>query len=95
MTEVSVALLEYRRKVGLGFEPDFLREAIRVMSEQLMELEVGQQTGAGRYERSEARTTYRTGYRERTWATRVGEIPLRPMNCFTSERIAALPSSES
>ena len=25
----------------------------------------------------------------------VGEMPLRPMNCFTSARIAALPSSES
>ena len=38
---------------------------------------MSQQTGAGRYKRSEARTTYRNGYRERLWATRVGEIPLR------------------
>ena len=35
MTEVSVALLESLRKMGLCLEPDFLREAIRVMSEQL------------------------------------------------------------
>src|SRR5262249_16789012 len=48
-----------------------------VMSEQLMELEVSQQAGAGRYERTEQRSTYRNGYRERTWQTRVGEIPLR------------------
>src|SRR5690348_4613308 len=74
---VSVALLEYLRKVGLGLEPDFLREAIRVLSEALMELEVSQKTGAERYAGSDARTTYRNGYRERTWATRAGEIPLR------------------
>lgn len=75
--DVSVALLDYLRKVGLGLEPDFLREAIRVMSEVLMELEVSAQAGAERYERRAERTTYRNGYRERTWATRVGEIPLR------------------
>jgi putative transposase len=75
--EVSVALLEYLRKLGLGLEPDFLREAIRVLSAALMEVEVSQQASAERYARSETRTTYRNGYRERTWATRVGEIPLR------------------
>src|SRR5690348_10542769 len=74
---LSVALLDYLRKVGLGLEPDFLREAIRVMSEALMELEVSQKAGAERYERRAERMTYRNGYRERLWATRVGEIPLR------------------
>jgi putative transposase len=75
--EVSVALLEYVRKVGLGLAPDVLREAIRVMSEALMELEVSQKAGAERDARKDTRTTYRNGYRERTWATRAGEIPLR------------------
>jgi transposase-like protein len=74
---VSVALLEYVRKVGLGLEPDFLREAVRVLSEALMEVEVSQQVGADRYARSQTRTTYRNGYRERTWNTRVGDIALR------------------
>ncbi len=76
MTDPSKALLEYLRKVGMGLQPDFLREAIRVMSDLLMELEVSQQIGAERYERSEKRTTQRNGYRERTWETRVGEIDL-------------------
>lgn len=75
--EMSVALLEYLRKVGLGLEPDFLREAIRVMSEALMEVEVSQKAGAQRYARTDTRTTYRNGYRERTWSTRVGDIGLR------------------
>ena len=64
---VSVALLTYVRKVGLGLglglglEPDFLREAVRVLGEALMEVEVevevSQQTGAERYARSPTRTT--------------------------------------
>src|SRR5262249_2154050 len=74
---VSAALLEYLRKVGLGLDPDCLREAIRVMSEQLKALEVGKQTGAGRDERSAERATYRTGYRERAGRTRGGEIGWR------------------
>jgi putative transposase len=74
---VSVALLEYLRKVGLGLEPDFLREAIQVLSAALMEVEVRAKAGAERYERSAERTTYRNGYRERTWQTRVGDIALR------------------
>jgi putative transposase len=76
MTDPSKALLEYLRKVGQGLQPDFLREAIRVMSDLLMELEVSQQIGAERYEQSSKRTTQRNGYRERTWVTRVGEIDL-------------------
>src|SRR5262245_45192066 len=73
--EVSVALLEYLRKVGLGLEPDFVREAIRVRSEALMEREVSHKAGAARYERSGERTTSRNGYRLRTRATRVGGRP--------------------
>jgi putative transposase len=76
MTDPSEALLEYLRKVGMGLQPDFLREAIRVMSELLMDLEARGQIGAERYEGSDKRTTQRNGYRERPWETRVGEIDL-------------------
>jgi transposase-like protein len=61
MTDPSKALLDYLRKVGMGLQPDFLREAIRVMSELLMDLEARGQIGAERYERSEKRTTRRNG----------------------------------
>jgi hypothetical protein len=54
--EVSVALLEYVRKVGLGLEPDCLREAIRVMRALLMEVEVSQKAGGERYERTTERS---------------------------------------
>lgn len=77
MTEVTMPLLDYLRKAGYELDGDFLREGIRVLTEALMEAEVSQQIGAGRHERSSGRTTYRNGYREREWQTRVGEIGLR------------------
>jgi transposase-like protein len=77
MTEPIVALQEYLRNVGMELDGDFLREGISVLTRLLMELEVSQQIGAERYQRSEKRQAYRNGYRERPWETRVGEIPLR------------------
>ena len=77
MMTPTEAILAYLRQVDAGLDPDFLREAVRVMSAMLMEIEVKQQIGADRYERTEERTTYRNGYRDRDWQTRVGEIPLR------------------
>lgn len=77
MPDPTDTILAYLRKVGAGLDPDFLREAVRVMSALLMEIEVKQQIGADRYERTEERTTYRNGYRDRAWSTRVGEIPLK------------------
>lgn len=77
MADPSDAILAYLRHVGAGLDPDFLREAVRVMSALLMEIEVKQQIGADRYERTEERTTYRNGYRERDWQTRVGDVPLK------------------
>lgn len=77
MPDPSTTVLDYLRKLSTGLDPDFLREAVRVMSELLMEIEVKEQIGAERYQRSEQRSTYRNGYRDRLWQTRVGEIPLR------------------
>lgn len=76
MTNATIALTEYLRKLGLDQDKDFLQESVRKMSQMLMELEVGQQTGAARHERTAERKTYRNGYRERSWETRVGEINL-------------------
>jgi putative transposase len=41
-----------------------------------MDVEVTQLVGAGLHERSETRLTYRNGYWEREWDTRVGTIEL-------------------
>lgn len=77
MTGPTVALLELLRKTGLELDSDFLREGIAVLTRLLMEMEVSEQIGAERYQRSEERQGQRNGYRERVWETRVGEIPVR------------------
>src|SRR5512133_4405146 len=55
---------------------DFLRESLRWVVEQLMEVEVSELIGAERGERSRERLTHRNGYRQRAWQTRAGEIEL-------------------
>jgi transposase-like protein len=77
MTELSVALAEYLGKAGVEWNGDLLREGLTLLLQVLMEQEVSHQIGAGRYERSAERETYRNGFREGMWETRVGEIPLR------------------
>src|SRR5690606_4774568 len=74
-TDIRIALQELLDKSGADI--DFLREALRVLTQELIELEVSRQIGAERHERSAERVTYRNGYRERAWDTRVGTIDLR------------------
>ncbi len=76
MTDPTIALKEYLINIGLDDDADFLRQGVELLSQMLMELEVEQQIGAGKHERTPERSTYRNGYRERTWETRVGEIEL-------------------
>ena len=75
--EMRTALLELLRKAERERDADFLREGVRVLSQALLELEVTQQVGAERHERTAERTGQRNGYRERAWDTRVGTLELR------------------
>lgn len=78
MANYSMAFLDALRKAGMDGDIDFLRESVKIMAEALMEMEAAEKVGAGRYQRSGARTNSRNGYRPvRPWKTRVGEIPLR------------------
>ena len=56
---------------------DFVRESLRWVVEQLMEVEVSQLIGAELGERTPDRATHRNGYRPRRWDTRAGEIELQ------------------
>jgi putative transposase len=58
-------------------DSDVLKEGVQVLAQALMESEVSAQIGAWSYERSSARTAYRSGYRTRTWDTRVGTLELK------------------
>jgi len=77
MTNPTIALMEYMRKLNQDQDGDVLREMVRVLTQMVMEMEVEQKIGAERYERTPERKNRRNGYREREWHTRVGEIPLR------------------
>lgn len=77
MTEPTVALLELLRNTGVDLDGDFLRDGIALLVQLLMGMEVSEQVRAERYQRSEDRQTHRNGYRDRSWETRVGEIPVR------------------
>ena len=46
------------------------------MLREIMEAEVAELAGGERYERSEERSSYRNGYRERRFDTRVGSLEL-------------------
>ena len=69
-------LLELLRKGGMDGDVDFLREALRVVVEGIMDAEVSSRIGAEYGERSPERVTQRNGYRSRAWDTRVGTMDL-------------------
>jgi len=70
-------LLGLLRKGVEEADVDFLREALRVMVEAIMDADVSSQIGAQYAERSSSRLTHRNGYRPRPWDTRVGSMELR------------------
>jgi transposase-like protein len=74
MTDDRIALRELLEK---GSDATFLREMIGFAAQRLMELEVGEVTGAAHGERSLDRLVQRNGYRDRDWQTRVGTVELR------------------
>src|SRR5919201_1180931 len=74
--ELRMALVDVLRKAGVE-QADVLREGVRVLAQELMELEMAEQLRAERHERTAERTGYRNGYRERPWDTRVGTIELQ------------------
>ncbi len=63
--------------VLLDEHADVIREAVKAVCAELMELEVSELIGAERGERRpQDRATHRNGYRARRWDTRAGEIEL-------------------
>jgi transposase-like protein len=74
---LRMALEDLVRKAELGKDVDFLKEGVRVLAQALMELELSQQLGAERHERTDERRGYRNGHRDREWDTRVGTLELQ------------------
>ena len=69
------ALLEWQAEVALYCQGDLragAREHLRWLMERTMETELTQRLGASRYGRSDTRTDWRNGYRERDLVTEMG-----------------------
>jgi putative transposase len=77
MANPRMSLLQLLDKADAGADPEFLRNGVRLLAQELMDAEVTQLVGAAPYERSETRSTSRNGYRDREWDTRVGTVDLQ------------------
>jgi putative transposase len=71
------ALNELLDALRAGGDLDVVREALALVLQALIEAEAAQQIGAGRYERSAARTTHRNGSRGRLLSTKAGDVELK------------------
>src|SRR5215472_226594 len=81
MTDESMPLLELLQKRGGG---DFLKELAEAVLQRLMEFEAEGLIGAGRWERSDARTTQRNGYRDRALTPGSARSSCAFPNCGTA-----------
>jgi putative transposase len=70
---VSSELLEAFR-AGEGV--DLIRESVRLVMQDLIEVDVAEQIGADRYERTDTRTTQRNGSRSKLISTQAGDVEL-------------------
>jgi putative transposase len=60
-----------------GDGADLVRDAVRLVLQELIELEAAEVIGAGRYERTETRRTERNGHRPRLLSTQAGDVELK------------------
>ena len=77
MASLRMTLLDLLNKSEQGADPNFLRDGVRLLAQELMDAEVTDLVGAEPHERTAGRTTYRNGYRDREWDTRVGTLELQ------------------
>lgn len=75
LSDVATAQLWETFRSGGGAE--LIRDAVRLVLQELIEAEAAEAIGAGRYERSETRTNERNGHRARLLATQAGDVELR------------------
>ena len=74
---------------------DLVRDAVRLVMQELIEVEAAETIGAQRYERTETRTTERNGSRPRLLATRPATSSCASPPWPSSTRRAILTSSPS
>ena len=75
-TKNSMTVGELVGKILGEGNPDFLKQSLMALVDQIMSVEVEHLIGAGKHKRTDARTNQRNGTRDRRWDTRVGTIDL-------------------
>ena len=75
------ALSELRAAIDVGQGGDLIRHLAEWGLQQLIEAEAAEKIGAGRYERTDARTTERSGHRPRVLSTKAGDLSLKIPSC--------------
>ena len=70
------ALTDLLDALRSGGDLDFMREAMQLVLQALIDLEAAERIGAARYERTDARTTHRNGTRSRVLSTKAGDVEL-------------------
>jgi putative transposase len=71
------ALSDLLAALRAGGDLDVVREALGLVLQALIDAEADQAIGAGRYERTQTRTTHRNGVRSRLLSTKAGDVELR------------------
>jgi transposase-like protein len=71
------ALPELLAALRAGDGVDLIRDAVRLVMQELIELEASEMIGAKPYERTDTRTNERNGHRPRLWTTQAGDIELK------------------
>jgi putative transposase len=77
MADLRMTLLDLLNNSEQGADPSFLRDGVKLLAQELMDAEVTAMVGAEPHQRTLSRTTYRNGYRDREWDTRVGTVDLQ------------------
>ncbi len=77
MTQLNITLSEETLKeLMLGDRDEAVRKLLESVFNAVLNAEASEQVGADLYERTDERVTYRNGYRERQYKTRVGTLDL-------------------
>lgn len=71
------ALKHYLKQYGLDLPQGYAEDALSLLLDAIMEIEVSQVIDASRYERNGSRRAYRNGYRQSAWLTSQRSIPIR------------------
>lgn len=74
---LSIALLDLLRKADTAERTDFVRQGVERLAQEIIEVEVEQEIGAGRHERTASRSKSRNGNRPRAWDTTAGTYSVR------------------